>query len=266
MQDFAYFQEQDSEQFSFFRIPKVMFSDKEFEELSSEAKILYGVMLDRVGLSRKNGWVDEEGNVYIYFTIEEMMNLLKWTRYRVFQLLDELDTKKGIGLIERKRIGFNKPNVIYVKNFASVLNRNRGDPKVCEPDVPKSEQSDLGKSVSQISGSLSDGLQEVCQSDTNNTDINNTELNDTEFIIFENSDGQILYGSFHNVILAERELKELRRRFPYDWKDWIERLSAFMASTGRTYRNHYATICTWAAKEKKPSSEKNYDIPEGKGF
>ena len=65
MSDFAYFQEQDSEQFSFFRIPKILFSDERFRNLSSEAKILYGLMLDRVGLSRKNGWVDAEGNVYI---------------------------------------------------------------------------------------------------------------------------------------------------------------------------------------------------------
>ena len=63
MSDFAYFQEQDSEQFSFFRIPKILFSDERFRNLSSEAKILYGLMLDRVGLSRKNGWVDAEGNV-----------------------------------------------------------------------------------------------------------------------------------------------------------------------------------------------------------
>ena len=54
MSDFAYFQEQDSEQFSFFRIPKILFSDERFRNLSSEAKILYGLMLDRVGLSRKN--------------------------------------------------------------------------------------------------------------------------------------------------------------------------------------------------------------------
>ena len=69
MSDFAYFQEQDSEQFSFFRIPKILFSDERFRNLSSEAKILYGLMLDRVGLSRKNGWVEEEGNVYIHFTM-----------------------------------------------------------------------------------------------------------------------------------------------------------------------------------------------------
>ena len=100
--EFSYFQEHESEQFTFFRIPKILFSDERFAGLSSEAKILYGLMLDRVGLSRKNGWIDQNGNVYIQYTIEEMMSVLKWTRYRIYQLLDELDTKEnGIGLIER---------------------------------------------------------------------------------------------------------------------------------------------------------------------
>lgn len=266
MQEFAYFQEQDSEQFSFFRIPKVMFSDKRFEVLSSEAKILYGVMLDRVGLSVKNGWIDEDGNVFIYFTIEQMMAYLKWSRYRIFHLLDELDTKKGIGLIERKRVGFNQPNVIYVKNFASILNRNRGAPIVRETDFPKSEQSDLGTSAIQTTGSMPDELMEVCPSDTNDTDMSNTERNNTEYSNEQKSEKQYYYGAFHNVFLRELELKELQRRFPYDWKEWIEKLSAYMKSTGKKYHNHYATICSWAAKESKRSNTKNYDVPEGKGL
>ena len=93
--EFSYFQEHESEQFTFFRIPKILFSDERFAGLSSEAKILYGLMLDRVGLSRKNGWIDQNGNVYIQYTIEEMMSVLKWTRYRIYQLLDELDTKEN---------------------------------------------------------------------------------------------------------------------------------------------------------------------------
>ena len=163
--EFSYFQEHESEQFTFFRIPKILFSDERFAGLSSEAKILYGLMLDRVGLSRKNGWIDQNGNVYIQYTIEEMMSVLKWTRYRIYQLLDELDTKEnGIGLIERKRVGLNKPNLIYVKNFASV-NRTRGEPEVREPDVRKSDISDIRKSESQICvKSCYAGLSSVTQS------------------------------------------------------------------------------------------------------
>jgi len=61
-------------------------------------------------------------------------------------------------------------------------------------------------------------------------------------------------------------LKELKGRFPYDWENWIERLSSYMASTGKRYRNHYATICSWAVKEQKNIPGKNYDVPDGKGF
>lgn len=261
MLDFAYFQEQDSEQFTFFRIPKVLFSDDRFRKLSTEAKLLYGIMLDRVSLSKKNGWVDENGNVYIIFTIEEMLEYLKWSRYRIFQLLDELDSKKGIGLIERKRIGVMQPNVIYVKNFASVLNRNRGSPEVCESDFIKSEQSNIMKSDSQISLSLTDRFQEVCQSDANNTDISNTEYNDTDINV--KSESSVLYGSFHNVHLEKHELDELKRLLPYDWEDWIERLSKFIASSGRKYENHFATICLWAERNQSKTTKRNYNYPEG---
>lgn len=215
--EFSYFQEHESEQFTFFRIPKILFSDERFAGLSSEAKILYGLMLDRVGLSRKNGWIDQNGNVYIQYTIEEMMSVLKWTRYRIYQLLDELDTKEnGIGLIERKRVGLNKPNLIYVKNFASV-NRTRGEPEVREPDVRKSDLSDIRKSESQISGSLSAGVPEVCQSDASNTDRNKNEESNTDSFFIRKSESVYSCGSFQNVILADRELKELKHRFPYDW-------------------------------------------------
>ena len=193
--EFSYFQEHESEQFTFFRIPKILFSDERFAGLSSEAKILYGLMLDRVGLSRKNGWIDQNGNVYIQYTIEEMMSVLKWTRYRIYQLLDELDTKEnGIGLIERKRVGLNKPNLIYVKNFASV-NRTRGEPEVREPDVRKSDISDIRKSESQISGSLSAGVPEVCQSDASNTDRNKNEESNTDSFFIRKSESVYSCGN-----------------------------------------------------------------------
>ena len=153
MQEFAYFQEQDSEQFAFYKIPKVLFTDPRFNGISTEAKIMYGVMLDRVSLSRKNGWIDKNGNVYIQFILSEMMEYFHWTKYRIYEILKELDTGgDGIGLVERKRTGCNKPNVLYVKNFASVLNRNRGAPDFRNTDIRTSEQSDIRTSEGQTSG------------------------------------------------------------------------------------------------------------------
>ena len=78
---------------------------------------MYGLLLDRMGLSIKNRWFDEEDRVYIIFTVEELAELLNCGTQKVVRLLKELDVKSGIGLIEKKRLGLGKPNVIYVKNF-----------------------------------------------------------------------------------------------------------------------------------------------------
>lgn len=265
MQEFAYFQEQDSEQFAFYKIPKVLFTDPRFGSISTEAKIMYGVMLDRVSLSRKNGWIDENGNVYIHFTLAEMMEYFHWTKYRIYEILKELDVgEEGIGLVERKRTGCNKPNVLYVKNFASILNRNRGAPDFRQTDIRTSEQSDIRISAEQTSGLPTDGHSDFRPSDTSNTNKSKTDRNKTD--ISGISENPYLYGTFHNVVLRDLELKELKRRFPYDWQDWIEKLSAYMKSSGKSYWNHYATICSWAAKDRKVTAGKNYDMPEGKGL
>ena len=115
--EFDYFHGYESEQFAFYRIPKVLFTDDYFKDLSSDAKVLYGLMLDRMSLSIKNNWIDEEDRVYIIFTLEQVMQYMNCVRDKGMKTLAELDTKKGIGLIERVKQGFGKPDVIYVKSF-----------------------------------------------------------------------------------------------------------------------------------------------------
>ena len=112
---FDYFYGSEGEQFSFFRIPKVLFADERFKSMSTDAKMLYGLMLDRMGLSVKNRWLDDENRVYIIYTMEDIIADLGCARQKAAKLLDELD--KSAGLIERKRQGLGKPNVIYVKKF-----------------------------------------------------------------------------------------------------------------------------------------------------
>ncbi|MDD6325798.1 MAG: DUF6017 domain-containing protein [Lachnospiraceae bacterium] len=114
---FGYFRAYESEQFSFYRIPKVLFTDAYFKELSTEAKVLYGLMLDRMALSERNQWFDETGRVYIIFTVEEVMSCMNCGRDKSVKILAELDARKGIGLIERVRRGLGQPDIIYVKNF-----------------------------------------------------------------------------------------------------------------------------------------------------
>ena len=119
---FDYFYGQSGEMFSYFRVPKILFRDIKFRDLSTDAKTLYGILLDRMGLSVKNGWLDEQGRVYIIFPVQEVMDALGCADNKATKLFRELEK---FGLIERKRRGLGKPNLIYVKNFADPRFRNR---------------------------------------------------------------------------------------------------------------------------------------------
>lgn len=145
---FDYFYGAQAEQFSFYRVPKVLFTKEQFRQLSAEAKILYGIMLDKLSLSVKNKWVDEKGRVYIIYTIEQIMADMNCADQKATKLLDELEKK--CGLIERKRQGLGKPNLIFVKNFitgvegsmmAQIQNRENHDSgavNITTADYPKS--------------------------------------------------------------------------------------------------------------------------------
>lgn len=117
---FDYYYGKESEQFKFFRIPKELITNPKFSKLSSDAKLLYGLMLDKMSLSQKNNWFDKHNRVYIIYTIDEIMEELNRSNGTCTKILAELDTVKGIGLIERKKQGLGKPDLIYVKNFISI--------------------------------------------------------------------------------------------------------------------------------------------------
>jgi len=117
---YEYFYGAQAEQFSFYRIPKALFTEPNFRELSTDAKVLYGILLDRMSLSLKNQWLDAQNKVYIIFTVEEIMDALNCATQKATRLMVELE--KQAGLIERKRQGLGRPNLIYVKNFAATIN------------------------------------------------------------------------------------------------------------------------------------------------
>ena len=125
-----YFYGQAGELFSFFRIPKALFQEQQFQDLSTDAKTLYGILLDRMSLSVKNEWFDKKGRVFIIFTIEDVKRTLRCADNKATRLLRELEK---FGLIERKRRGQGKPCLVYVKNFSaesskeSVKNRDNDD-------------------------------------------------------------------------------------------------------------------------------------------
>jgi hypothetical protein len=137
---FDYFYGQSGEMFSYFRVPKILFRDIRFKDLSTDAKTLYGILLDRMSLSVKNGWLDGQGRVYIIFPIQEVMDALGCADNKATKLFRELE---NAGLVERKRRGLGKPNLIYVKNFADPRFRNRektgsGAADSAQPEAAKS--------------------------------------------------------------------------------------------------------------------------------
>ena len=113
-----YFYGEQADSYSFYRIPRQLITGEKYKGLSVEAKLLYGMMLDRMGLSLRNGWLEKTGRVYIYYTVEEIQSDLGCGHVKAGRLLAELDTVKGIGLIERVRQGQGKPTKIYVKKFS----------------------------------------------------------------------------------------------------------------------------------------------------
>ena len=249
MADFEYFRAEESDQFSFFRIPKALFTEKEFQSLSTDAKLLYGILLDRISLSKKNGWIDGDGYVYIIYTIAELQELLRMSHTTVTKLLYELDSVHGIGLIERYRQGNNRPSVIYVKNF---VKRIRGKPvRYFASGTPETGNPD-------------------CKNlDGSNTKINKTEKNHTDKSksntpALEEKFG--LYGRFKNVVLSEAELQELMTLFPWDYQKRIDHLSVYMKSSGKEYQNHFATICLWAERDGARAGMDKYEFQEGESL
>ena len=117
-----YFYGQAGELFSFFRIPKALFQEQQFQDLSTDAKTLYGILLDRMSLSVKNEWFDKKGRVFIIFTIEDVKRTLRCADNKATRLLRELEE---FGLIERKHRGQGKPCLVYVKNFSAESSKER---------------------------------------------------------------------------------------------------------------------------------------------
>ena len=112
-----YFKGNEAEQYSFLRIPRILIKDERFKEMSLEAKMLYGLMLEKMSLSVKNKWIDKENRVFIYYSTENIMDDLGCGKGKCTKILAELDIEKGYGLIERKRQGLGKPDKIYVQDF-----------------------------------------------------------------------------------------------------------------------------------------------------
>ncbi len=165
----GYYYGDEADQYTFYRLPKILFTDSRYKGLSDSAKILYGLMLDRMGLSIKNGWLDERGRVYIFFTLEDVQEHMSCKHEKAVKLLAELDMVKGIGLIERVKRGQGKPTIIYVRKFVDKAKIQTSEKQ--KSRLPMLPQSRLPKIRSQ----------DFRESECNKTDGNYTDLNETEY-------------------------------------------------------------------------------------
>ena len=114
---FDYFHGDEADNYAFYRVPKVLFTKAYFQDLSTDAKVLYGLMLDLISASRENRWIDENDNVYILFSIQTAMAYLGVCKNTAIKLYAELDSKTGIGLIDRIDRGQGRADKIYVRRI-----------------------------------------------------------------------------------------------------------------------------------------------------
>lgn len=244
---FDYFTGMEAEQYSFYRVPKVLFTESCFKALSCEAKVLYGLMLDRMSLSIKNRWLDSEDRVYIIFTVEEIAELMNCGTQKAVKLVKELDSNNGIGLIEKKRLGLGKPNVIYVKNF---MIREVPDQKPTDSCADlQSEQKNYGKCADLQS---EQGNHEECanlQSEAENREKTGTFLNCenhhsgvVKSTIQDCVESQLQNGENHNSGM----MKTTNQEFP--------------ESQFQNGENHHSRIVEITKPEYPKSQSNNTDI------
>ena len=210
-----YFYGQAGELFSFFRIPKALFQEQQFQDLSTDAKTLYGILLDRMSLSVKNEWFDKKGRVFIIFTIEDVKRTLRCADNKATRLLRELEK---FGLIERKRRGQGKPCLVYVKNFSaesskeSVKNRDNDD---------------------------SCGSKIACQDPVKSRGIkkkeNKTEMNNTNLILSDESEKMKNRELLEEYFSRSLEMNLLLRLCPDD-EDTIYQIVDLLVDTCATNR------------------------------
>ena len=210
-----YFYGQAGELFSFFRIPKALFQEQRFQDLSTDAKTLYGILLDRMSLSVKNEWFDKKGRVFIIFTIEDVKRTLRCADNKATRLLRELEE---FGLIERKRRGQGKPCLVYVKNFSaesskeSVKNRDNDD---------------------------SCGSKIACQDPVKSRGIkkkeNKTEMNNTNLILSDESEKMKNRELLEEYFSHSLEIDLLLRLYPDD-EDTLYQIVNLLVDTCATNR------------------------------
>ncbi|SFU87726.1 DUF6017 domain-containing protein [Butyrivibrio sp. M55] len=201
---FDYFTGQESEMLAFYRIPKLLFTNAYFKGLDALAKTLYGLMLDRMSLSLKNKWFDELQRAFIYFAQKEAAEMLGCGEDKIRSLFKKLE---DYGLIERQKQGQGKPTKIYLKNFASVGNKDSSD------------HGNIRVKTTEKSGSRPRDNQclDHGESDTNKNNINNTNrVRSTNHISSMKQDMNDEYDAYAEIVKENLDIDSMCERYPQD--------------------------------------------------
>lgn len=210
---FDYYYGVQSEQFSFYRIPRLLIKDQHFKGLSSDAKLLYGLMLDRMALSMKNHWLDNENRAYIIYSISNVMDDINCSKTTCVKIMKELDS---FGLIERKRKGLGKPDIIYVKNFAVLEDSQEQDEESSDSADTFEENKPVMSNENITSEGKQDELPEVKDFNFNN-EAYGLEMVETEEIFKEKEQISPNVG-VNSGISKKSELPEVK-----DFNFWNEK-------------------------------------------
>ena len=266
---FDYFYGNEAEQFTFYRIPKILITSPHFKKISDSAKLLYGLMLDRMSLSIRNGWLDDDNRAYIFFTTNDVMEQMCCGTEKATKMLTELDSEKGIGLIERVKQGQGKPAIIYLKKFYELEDTARST-KLSEIEsqdfqeskvktfenrntrLSKIESLDFRKSQYKTFENRKSGLSEIEKQDfrkskCNYNNINNTDIN---YIYPINQDNYNIQNSDTQteeewIDRYTKTVDEIKKQIDYDYlinhaeRDIVDEVVNIMAEVMTVYRPKY---------------------------
>ena len=266
---FDYFYGNEAEQFTFYRIPKILITSPHFKKISDSAKLLYGLMLDRMSLSIRNGWLDDDNRAYIFFTTNDIMEQMCCGTEKATKMLAELDSEKGIGLIERVKQGQGKPAIIYLKKFYELEDTARStklseiesqdfqESKVKTFENQKTrlseiESQDFRGSKNKTFENRKSGLSEIeslefRKSKCNYNNINNTDIN---YIYPINQDNYNIQNSDTQteeewIDRYTKTVDEIKTQIDYDYlinhaeRDIVDEVVNIMAEVMTVYRPKY---------------------------
>ena len=266
---FDYFYGNEAEQFTFYRIPKILITSPHFKKISDSAKLLYGLMLDRMSLSIRNGWLDDDNRAYIFFTTNDVMEQMCCGTEKATKMLTELDSEKGIGLIERVKQGQGKPAIIYLKKFYELEDTARStklseiesqdfqESKVKTFENQKTrlseiESQDFRESKNKTFENRKSGLSEIeslefRKSKCNYNNINNTDIN---YIYPINQDNYNIQNSDTQteeewIDRYTKTVDEIKKQIDYDYLinhaecDIVDEVVNIMAEVMTVYRPKY---------------------------